>query len=201
MTRRLRTSLRRLIAPLVLILLLAVSADARPISVALSKNSPSLSVSSSSGITATDAGGHRHSLGTSPVLRASGKGSVQAGSKVLPTGLPFSEAVRVGNTVYLSGQLGNVPGPGPIKLAPGGMAGEAKQVMDNIQTALQAHGLSMADVVKCTVMLADMSEWGAFNDVYKTYFSGNFPARSAFGSNGLAFNARVEVECIAAWRK
>ncbi len=69
------------------------------------------------------------------------------------------------------------------------------------QTALQAHGLSMADVVKCTVMLADMSEWGAFNDVYKTYFSGNFPARSAFGSNGLAFNARVEVECIAAWRK
>ena len=121
--------------------------------------------------------------------------------KVLPTGLPFSEAVRVGNTVYLSGQLGNVPGPGPIKLAPGGMAGEAKQVMDNIQTALQAHGLSMADVVKCTVMLADMSEWGAFNDVYKTYFSGNFPARSAFGSNGLAFNDRVEVECIAAWRK
>lgn len=121
--------------------------------------------------------------------------------KVLPTGLPFSEAVRVGNTVYLSGQLGNVPGPGPIKLAPGGMAGEAKQVMDNIQTALQAHGLSMADVVKCTVMLADLSEWGAFNDVYKTYFSGNFPARSAFGSNGLAFNARVEVECIAAWRK
>ena len=121
--------------------------------------------------------------------------------KVLPTGLPFSEAVRVGNTVYLSGQLGNVPGPGPIKLAPRGMAGEAKQVMDNIQTALQAHGLSMADVVKCTVMLADMSEWGAFNDVYKTYFSGNFPARSAFGSNGLAFNARVEVECIAAWRK
>lgn len=121
--------------------------------------------------------------------------------KVLPTGLPFSEAVRVGNTVYLSGQLGNVPGPGPIKLAPGGMAGKAKQVMDNIQTALQAHGLSMAHVVKCTVMLADMSEWGAFNDVYKTYFSGNFPARSAFGSNGLAFNARVEVECIAAWRK
>ena len=121
--------------------------------------------------------------------------------KVLPTGLPFSEAVRGGDTGYLSGQLGNVPGPGPIRLAPGGMAGEAKQVMDNIQTALQAHGLSMADVVKCTVMLADMSEWGAFNDVYKTYFSGNFPARSAFGSNGLAFNARVEVECIAAWRK
>ena len=119
--------------------------------------------------------------------------------KVLPTGLPFSEAVRVGNTVYLSGQLGNVPGPGPIKLAPGGMAGEAKQVMDNIQTALQAHGLSMADVVKCTVMLADMSEWGAFNEVYQTYFQkGRFPTRSAFGASGLAFNARVELECLAA---
>lgn len=121
--------------------------------------------------------------------------------KVLPTGLPFSEAVRVGDTVYLSGQIGNVPGPGPIKLAPGGMPAEAKQTMDNIKTSLEAHGLSMADVVKCTVMLADMKEWGAFNDVYKTYFSGRFPARSAFGSNGLAFDARVEVECIAAVRK
>ena len=121
--------------------------------------------------------------------------------KVLPTGLPFSEAVRVGDTVYLSGQIGNVPGPGPVRLAPGGMAAEARQTMDNIQTSLQAHGLSMADVVKCTVMLADMKEWGAFNDVYKTYFSGNYPARSAFGSNGLAFNARVEVECLAVARR
>lgn len=79
--------------------------------------------------------------------------------KVLPTGLPFSEAVRVGDTVYLSGQIGNVPGPGPIKLAPGGMVAEARQTMDNIKTSLEAHGLSMADVVKCTVMLADMKEW------------------------------------------
>ena len=121
--------------------------------------------------------------------------------KVLPTGLPFSEAVRVGDTVYLSGQIGNVPGPGPIKLAPGGMVAEARQTMDNIKTSLEAHGLSMADVDKCTVMLADMKEWGAFNDVYKTYFSGNYPARSAFGSNGLAFNARVEVECLAVARR
>lgn len=121
--------------------------------------------------------------------------------KVLPTGLPFSEAVRVGDTVYLSGQIGNVPGPGPIRLAPGGMAAEARQTMDNIQTSLQAHGLSMADVVKCTVMLADMKEWGAFNDVYKTYFRDPYPARSAFGASGLAFNARVEVECIAVARR
>lgn len=121
--------------------------------------------------------------------------------KVLPTTLPFSEAVRVGDTVYLSGQIGNVPGPGPIRLAPGGMAAEARQTMENIKTSLEAHGLSMADVVKCTVMLADMKEWGAFNDVYKTYFSGRFPARSAFGASGLAFDARVEVECMAAARR
>jgi len=120
--------------------------------------------------------------------------------KVLPAGLPFSEAVRVGDTVLLSGQIGNVPSPGPIKLAPGGIQAEARQVMDNIKTSLEANGMTMAQVVKCTVMLADMKEWGAFNDVYKTYFQAPYPARSAFGASGLAFNARVEVECIAAVR-
>lgn len=117
--------------------------------------------------------------------------------KVLPTTLPFSEAVQVGSTLYLSGQIGNIPGS--LKLPPGGIQPESKQVMENIKTSLEAHGYTLADVVKCTAMLADMNEWNAFNDVYKTYFAaGKFPARSAFGSSGLAFNARVEVECIAA---
>jgi reactive intermediate/imine deaminase len=116
--------------------------------------------------------------------------------KVLPTTLPFSEAVRVGNTLYLSGQIGNVPGS--VKLAAGGMPAEAKQALENIKTSLEAHGYSMSNIVKCTAMLADMSEWGAFNEVYKTFFTtGRFPARSAFGAAGLAFGARVEVECIA----
>jgi reactive intermediate/imine deaminase len=115
--------------------------------------------------------------------------------KVVPANLPFSEAVRVGNTIYLSGQIGNVPGA--MKLAPGGMQGEAKQAMENIRTSLEAHGYSMANIVKCTAMLADMSEWGAFNDVYKTFFTGHYPARSAFGANGLALGAKVEIECIA----
>jgi 2-iminobutanoate/2-iminopropanoate deaminase len=66
---------------------------------------------------------------------------------------------------------------------------------------LEAHGYKMSDLIKCTVMLADMSEWAAFNDVYKTFFTGHFPARSAFGANGLALGARVEVECIAAVAK
>ena len=102
----------------------------------------------------------------------------------------------MGPTLHLSGQIGVLPGT--VKLAPGGMKEEARQTMENIRISLEANGYSMSDIVKCTVMLADMSEWAAFNDIYRTYFKGNFPARSAFGANGLAFGARVELECIAA---
>lgn len=119
--------------------------------------------------------------------------------KVVPAGLPFSEAVRVGNMLYLSGQIGIEPGT--LKLVPGGVEEEARQTMENIKTSLEAHGYSMRDVVKCTVMLADISEWPAFNEVYETFFSGRYPARSALGANGLALEARVEVECIAALSK
>ncbi len=119
--------------------------------------------------------------------------------KVLPKNLPFSEAVRHGDTLYLSGQVGIVPGS--LKLAPGGIKEEAKQTLENIKTSLEAHGYTMAHLIKCTVMLTDMSEWSAFNEVYKTFFAGNYPARSAFGANGLALGARVEVECIAATDK
>jgi 2-iminobutanoate/2-iminopropanoate deaminase len=115
--------------------------------------------------------------------------------KVLPKSLPFSEAVRVGDTLYLSGQLGIVPGS--MRLVAGGMPAEARQTMENIKATLEAHGASMRDIVKCTVMLADMAEWAAFNEVYAAYFPDRFPARSAFGAGGLALGARVEVECIA----
>lgn len=117
--------------------------------------------------------------------------------KVVPGSLPFSEAVRVDDTLYLSGQIGNLPGT--LELAKGGIAAEADQVMRNIGITLEAHGYAMSDLVKRTVFLADMAEWDAFNRVYATFFEpGQFPARSALGSTGLAFNARVEVECIAA---
>ncbi len=109
-------------------------------------------------------------------------------------GLPFSSAVRVDNTLYLSGNVGNLPGT--LDLAPGGIAGETKQTLDNIKTVLQQFGSSMDNVVKCTVFLADIGEWGAMNEVYKTYFK-NPPARSALGTSGLALNGRVEIECIA----
>ena len=116
--------------------------------------------------------------------------------KVLPTNLPFSEAVKVGNTLYLSGQIGLIPGS--MKLASGGMKEEARQTIENIRTTLTAHGYEMKVVVKCTVMLADIGEWAAFNEVYKPFFAPPYPARSALGANGLALGARVEVECIAA---
>ncbi len=115
--------------------------------------------------------------------------------KVFPAGLPLSEAVRVGDTLYLSGQVGIVPGT--MNLAPGGLEGETRQTMENIKTTLEAHGYSMNDLVKCLVMLADISQWATFNEVYKTWFDDRYPARSAFGANGLAVGAQVEVECIA----
>lgn len=115
--------------------------------------------------------------------------------KLYPPGLPFSEAVRVDNTLYLSGQIGIQPGT--LKLVPGGIREESRQAMTNIKTTLEAHGYSMANLVKCTVMLADISKWGEFNEVYKTFFSDHFPARSALGVTGLAIGAQVEVDCIA----
>lgn len=116
--------------------------------------------------------------------------------KVLPKTLPLAEAVVAGNTVYLSGAIGNLPGQ--LKLAPGGIEGETKQTMDNIKTILGGLDMTMDNIVKCSVMMADIKEWGTFNGVYKTYFNeGRYPARAAFGVNGLALAARVEVDCIA----
>jgi reactive intermediate/imine deaminase len=115
--------------------------------------------------------------------------------KIYPAGVPLSEAVRVGDTLYLSGQIGIQPGT--LKLVPGGLKEEAGQTLSNIKTTLAAHGYSMRDVIKCTIMLADIAKWGEFNEIYKTYFSAPYPARSALGANGLALGAQVEVECVA----
>jgi reactive intermediate/imine deaminase len=109
--------------------------------------------------------------------------------------LPFSEAVRAGDFLVLSGQIGNVPGK--LELVPGGIGPEAAQALDNIQAILDRHGASMDDVVKCTVFLADMREWPAFNEVYRKYFPRHFPARSALAASGLVLGARVELECTA----
>ncbi len=108
--------------------------------------------------------------------------------------LPFSEAVRVGDMLYLSGQLGT---DSSGRLVPGGIGPETRQALTNIASILQRHGSSMDRVVKCTAMLADMNEWAAMNQVYLDFFSTHRPARSAFGTGGLALGARMELECMA----
>lgn len=108
--------------------------------------------------------------------------------------LPFSDAVKAGDLLFLSGQLG-IGRDG--KLADG-IAAQTAVAMDNIGAILKRAGLSHDDLVKCTVMLDDMAEWPAFNKVYVTYFkTGRLPSRSAFGADGLALGAKVEVECWA----
>lgn len=112
--------------------------------------------------------------------------------------LPFSDAVRVGHMLYLSGKIGNVPGT--AQLAEGGIQGETRQTLENIKASLEKYGSSMGQVVKCTVFLADIAEWGAMNEIYVQYFPVDPPARSALGSSGLALGARVEIECLATVR-
>ena len=101
----------------------------------------------------------------------------------------LSNIVKVGNTLYLSGVLGN---SGERGITP-----ETKAAMERIKTLLEANGSHMDDIVKCTVFLADFAEWPAMNEVYLTYFPKHRPARSAIAVAGMSGNARVEVECIA----
>ncbi|HVZ68157.1 MAG TPA: RidA family protein [Rhizomicrobium sp.] len=116
------------------------------------------------------------------------------GSKA--AGLPFSDAVRVGDFFFLSGALGHVPGKAEV--VPGGIEAEARQTMENIARTLEQNGLTFDNVFKCTVFLADMKLWPAFNKVYLEYFKPDrLPARSAFGVNGLALGALLEMECVA----
>lgn len=115
--------------------------------------------------------------------------------KVLHKDLPFCEAVKVGNLLFLSGSLGAKPHS--MEVVSGGIEAETRQMMDNIRTVLEENGSNLANLVRCTVMLADMSEWQKFNEVYTSYFTKPYPARSAFGVNELALGARVEMECIA----
>lgn len=116
-----------------------------------------------------------------------------------PSPLPvFSPAVRTGDLVFLSGTIGNRPGTREV--VPGGIIPETEQTLTNIRTLLDGIGLSLADVVKCTVFLDDMADYDAMNEVYARFFPEDPPARSTLGADGLALGAAVEIECIAAWR-
>ncbi len=107
---------------------------------------------------------------------------------------PFSDVVEVGNTLYLAGQIGM--DHSVRKVVEGGVQAETRQAIENIKAVLEQHGSSLDNVVKCTVILSDINDFAAFNDIYKTYFT-NKPARTTFAASGLAANAKIEIECIA----
>jgi len=105
----------------------------------------------------------------------------------------FSPAVRVGNLLFLSGQIGTDTAN---KLVAGGIQVEARQALNNVKATLEKYGSSMDRVVKCTVFLADIKDYNDFNEIYVSYFRARKPARSAMAASGLALGARVEIECI-----
>lgn len=107
---------------------------------------------------------------------------------------PFSEAVQAGNLFFLAGQIGMDRTVG--KLAEGGIQGETEQTIKNIQGVLEFHGLSLDNVVKCTVILSDINDFKAFNEVYIKYFTKK-PARTTYAAAGLAVGAKIEIDVIA----
>ena len=133
---------------------------------------------------------------TSPAVSAPTRPPVEHYGRPMLNGqpLPFSDAVRVGDTLYLSGQLG-IGADGKL---PEGIETQTKQALDNIGAILKRAGLGYGDVFHCTAMLSDMKLWPDFNKVYVTYFpEGKRPARSAFGASGLALGGLIELECQA----
>ena len=108
---------------------------------------------------------------------------------------PYSQAIRVGNTIYISGQIPVNPATGNIEAADA--AGQTKQSLENVKAILEAAGAGMDSVVKTTVLLADINDFGAMNEVYKTYFAEPFPARAAFQAAKLPKDAKVEIEAVA----
>jgi len=113
--------------------------------------------------------------------------------------LPFSDAVKVGKQIYISGNIGVLPGT--ATLVEGGIEAETEQTLKNIGRVLEHYGLNFSDIYRCQIMLAEISEWKTMNSVYKRYFKAPYPARSALGAKGLALGARVEIECTASAHK
>ncbi len=107
---------------------------------------------------------------------------------------PFSDVVQVGNQFFLAGQIGM--DHSVRKLVEGGIVPETKQTLENIKSVLKHHKLELKDVIKCTVILSDIDDFSAFNEIYKTYFPQK-PARTTFAAKGLAVGASIEIECIA----
>lgn len=110
----------------------------------------------------------------------------------------FSSAIRSGDFIFLSGQLGAVPNETPPRVVEGGLEAETRQTFENIEAVLAAAGAGLEDILKCTVFLADIDDYAAFNEIYLEYFPNDPPARAALAASGLALGALVEIDCIAA---
>lgn len=108
---------------------------------------------------------------------------------------PYSQAIEVNGFVYLSGQLPINPRTGEF---PEGIKAQVQQSLENVRAILSEAGLTMQDVVKTTILLADINDFSAMNEVYATFFSEPYPARSAFAVKAVPKGALVEIECIAA---
>ncbi|XP_065485768.1 2-iminobutanoate/2-iminopropanoate deaminase [Caloenas nicobarica] len=108
---------------------------------------------------------------------------------------PYSQAVLVDRTMYIAGQIGIEPSTG--QLVPGGAKEEAKQALKNMGEVLKAAGCDYGNVVKTTVLMADMKDFNDINDIYRQFFKTNFPARAAYQVAALPKGARVEIEAIA----
>jgi len=127
--------------------------------------------------------------------------SVQAAKQVISTDKapaalgPYSQAIKVGNTLYVSGQIGIVPGT--KNFASEDVSGQTEQVMKNMGAILEAAGATYQSVVKTTILLADMGDFGTVNEIYGKYFPENPPARATFAVKTLPLNAKVEIECVA----
>ncbi len=133
---------------------------------------------------------------TTPVVSSRKRIVQPEGVAALPV---FSTAVRSGNLLFLSGQIGTRPGVDPPQLIAGGIEPETRRTIQNINAVLASEGLTLQDLVKCTVFLADIADYAAVNEVYLRYFPSDPPARSAMAGSGLALGALVEIECIAAY--
>ncbi len=110
------------------------------------------------------------------------------------SGRPFSPAVKVGNTLYVSGQIANDPDGNEVRDS---IEAETAQVLDNIKRLVEEAGFEMTDVVRATVFLADMADYDAMNQVYVSYFPENPPARACVAVKALARDFRIEISCIA----
>lgn len=123
------------------------------------------------------------------------KRSVVHTDRVPPARVPLSQAIKVGEWIFASGQLGMDPKTG--RLAGGGVKAETRQACENLKAVLEAGGSSLAKVVKVTIYMADLGELQAMNEIFSGYFPSDPPARTTFQAAGLVAGARVEIEAIA----